>query len=106
MKYKEIGSACAGASMAVVLLVLSQIIRWSAIILHLFTVYMLWKVHGVLFACLGLVFPFAAEIYTFICCWIHFGFINIYSIAVLAVVVLYSLPWLIGLVAVAFSRKE
>lgn len=104
-KVKELSAACAGTALGIVLFLLSNAIRWSAILLHLFTAYILWQVHGIVFGIIGLFFPFVAEIYTFIACWVVSGFLNYYTLAIAIVIVLYSLPYLI-LGAIATQRKD
>ena len=106
-KIKEMSAACAGTALGIIMFLLSQAIYWSAILLHLYTAFILWQVHGIAFGVIGLFFPFIAEIYTFISCWIAVGFLNYYTLAVAVVLVLYSLPYLIcGMIAFIHKDKQ
>lgn len=94
-KMKELSAACTGMALGLVLFLFSNAIRWCAILLHLFTAYILWQVHGITFGVIGLLCPFIAEVYTFIACWVANGFLNYYTLAVAIVVALYLTPFLI-----------
>lgn len=94
-KLKEVSATCAGTTLGIVLFLLSKAILWSAIILHLCTVCVLWQIHGIAIGIVGLLFPFVAEAYTFFLCWIKGGFLNYYTLAIGIVVGLNLLPFLI-----------
>ena len=104
-KIKDMATACAGTALGIILILLSNAIRWSAILLHLFTAYILWQVHGIAIGIVGLFFPFVAEVYTFIACWLAAGFLNYYTFAIAGVVALYSLPYLILWIATLHKDK-
>ena len=79
---------------------------WILILFHLFTAFILWQIDGLFFGILALIFPFAAEVYAFIRCWINAGLFNIYTIATLIAIVFFFLPFAIGFILYKIHDDE
>ena len=65
---------------------------------HLFTTLMAYRVSGFVSTLMTFSFPPFAEIYWFVICWHHLGFINFYT-------VLFATVVLMGLLGMAFGTK-
>ena len=104
-KIKDMTAACAGTAFGIVLFLYTRAQRWIPVLLHVFTAYIIWQAHGIIFGLFALFCPVVAEVYTFIRVWIAIGFLNYYTLAVAVVIGLYALPYLIFLL-VAKSQKE
>lgn len=94
-KIKDSSAACAGMVFGIVLFLYSQATKWIPVLLHVFTAYIIWQLHGIFFGFLALLCPFVAEAYTFVRCWIAMGFLNYYTLAIAVVIGLYTLPFLV-----------
>lgn len=93
-KLKEFSAACAGTTAGILLFIIGQAVYWMPILLHVFTAYVLWQMHGLAIGLISLCLPFASEIYAFVRCWINAGLLNVYTIATMIAIAPYILIFL------------
>lgn len=102
MKMKDVVFWCCG-----ILIWLNEKTRyWLWFLLHMSTVFIIWKIHGFLIGALSLFFPCVSEVYVFIREWMKFGFLNPYTFLMFAVTLLSLLPYAIVLILSKISNDN
>lgn len=105
-KIKDLPAACAGIAFGIMLFLYSQATKWLPVLLHVFTAFIIFQLHGIFFGFLALLCPFVAEAYTFVRFWIEIGFMNYYTLAIAVMTGLYTLPFLVFSLIAKFSSDR